>query len=304
MAATIAAAAVFALALLGWLTPLAAPWANDGAPGRSLGIASVPNLRDLGGYPTGDGMVVRTGLMYRSDQLARISAGDLEKMAALGLKHDYDLRTAAEREALPDELPPGVTIVWLNVLADSDQIAPARLGKLLRNPDEANARLGGGKAEAAFTQAYRSFVSLPSAQTAYRRLFREIAKHENLPALVHCTTGKDRTGWAAAALLSLLGVAEEVIFDDFLRSNEYILPAYRKTIDAFTGAGGDPAITRAILGVNPEYLKASFDEIRLRYGTVEDYFSNALLVDAAGQETLRRGLLVAAPAHEQGERPR
>ena len=83
------------------------------APGTSLGIASVPNLRDAGGYATADGSVVRRGVAYRSNQLNPISPDDMKKIAALGLKNDFDLRTAEERKAKPDELPAGVKNVWL-----------------------------------------------------------------------------------------------------------------------------------------------------------------------------------------------
>jgi protein-tyrosine phosphatase len=279
--------AVLAATVLCWLSaPLAAQPKQD-PPGQNLGIPSVANLRDIGGYTTRDGAIVRTKLLYRSNQLSRISPNDMKRIAALGLKNEYDLRTAEERAELPDELPPGVNNIWLNVLADSDQSAPAQLGKLLQKPLEANAALGGGKVEEMFEKGYRDFVSLPSARKAYRQLFVDLAKQGSVPALFHCTTGKDRTGWAAAALLALLGVPEQVIYADFLRSNDYILPAYQQTIDAFTRAGGDPAITRAILGVKADYLKASFEEMRTKYGTIEDYFTKALEIDAAGQKALR-----------------
>ena len=88
-------------------------------PGLSLGIATVPNLRDLGGYKTNNGATVARGLVYRSNQLANISPEDMEKIAKLGLKNDYDLRTEAERTPLPDELPPGVNNIWLDVLKDA-----------------------------------------------------------------------------------------------------------------------------------------------------------------------------------------
>ena len=277
---------VAAFLLGGSETMVLAQPAREGS-GISLGIRSVPNLRDLGGYVARDGAVVRSGKIYRSDQLSRISPDDLARIAALGLRTDYDLRTAEERAEVPDELPPGVNTIWLDVLADADQSAPAQLGKLLQDPKAANAALGGGKVEAMFVQGYRDFVSLPSARQAYRQLFIGLGRPGGEPALFHCTTGKDRTGWAAAALLSLLGVPESVIFDDFLRSNDYILPAYQGTIDAFTKAGGDPAITQAILGVKPEYLRASFDEMHARYGTIEDYFATALGIDASGQHSLR-----------------
>jgi len=262
------------------------------APGESLGIASVPNLRDLGGHKTRDGATVTRGLVYRSNQLAPISPGDMKKLAQLGLENDYDLRTEAERTALPDQLPPGVNNVWLNVLADHSESGPAQLLALMQNPKQANVALGGGKVEAMFEESYREFVSLPSAQRAFRELFLKLGDREQLPALFHCTTGKDRTGWAAAALLTLLGVPKETVLEDYLRSNDYILPLYEKEIQAFVAGGGESSIPQAIFGVRTEYLEASFEEMRTRYGTIEQYFSKALGIDATAQRSLRDLYLV------------
>ena len=152
-------------------------------PGQTLGIASIVNLRDLGGYQTSDGATVRRGLVYRSNQLSGITESDMEKLAALGLKVDYDLRTAEEREKRPDELPPGVEDVWLDVLADSPQAGPAQLENLIKDPEAANAALGGGKVAAGFVESYKEFVSLPSAQAEFRKLFLGLGDEEKLPAL-------------------------------------------------------------------------------------------------------------------------
>ena len=256
-------------------------------PGQSLGIASVPNLRDIGGYTTKDGKVVTRGIIYRSNQLNSISAEDMNKIAELGLKNDYDLRTKDEVAKLPDEIPPGTKYTLLNVLADANQSSAAMLGKLLHNPSEANIKLGNGRIDSLFITVYREFITLPSAQASYRELFLSFSNPGNTPALFHCTTGKDRTGWGAAALLSLLGVPSDVVMEDFLKSNDYIIPMYRKQIDGFVAAGGDSLIPLAIFGVKQEYLNASIDEMQNYYGTIEKYFSEGLGIDKQKQEVIR-----------------
>ena len=263
------------------------PEEKEATPGQSLNIKSMPNLRDLGGYKTSDGATVASGLVYRSDQLSGIPEEDMKKLAGLKLKVDFDLRTAEERDKRPDELPQGVEYVWLDVLADSPQAGPAQLENLVKDPKVANEALGGGKVEEGFRQSYREFVTLPSAQREFRKLFLALGDKEQLPALFHCTTGKDRTGWAAAAFLTLLGVPEDQVMDDYLRSNDYIIPAYQKVIDGFVAGGGDPEIPRAALGVKKEYLESAFDEMESKYGTIEKYFSEGLGIDSDQQKALR-----------------
>ena len=256
-------------------------------PGQNIGIASIPNLRDIGGFKTSDGKTVATGLVYRSNQLSEISPEDMEKLAALNLKYDYDLRTAEEREKRPDEIPSGVEYIWLDVLADSPQAGPAMLEKLLADPKMANAELGGGKAAQMFEASYREFVSLPSAKQEFRKLFLSFADRDKLPALFHCTTGKDRTGWAAAAFLTLLGVPRDTVMEDYLRSNDYIIPMYQKVIDGAVAEGIEKEIPLSILGVKKEYLESAFDEMEKEYGTIEKYFSEGLGIDSEKQQAIR-----------------
>jgi protein-tyrosine phosphatase len=255
--------------------------------GLALGIAPVPNLRDLGGYSTRGGATVRSGLVYRSDCFNPMGKEDIHALARLTLKNVYDLRTVAEIRVQPDELPDGVGYTHLDVLADADSAAPAQLGALIHEPEKANVVLGDGKIDALFVESYREFVFLPSANDSYRTLFLALADKANAPGVFHCTTGKDRTGWAAASLLTLLGVPEETVMAAFLQSSEYTLPHFQKAIDGFVAAGGDRAIPTAIFGVKQAYLEASFDEMQKRYGTIEGYFAEALGIDAPGQQALR-----------------
>jgi protein-tyrosine phosphatase len=261
------------------------------APGGSLGIAlgipTVPNLRDVGGYTNRDGATVARGLAYRSDNFNPMSAEDLKKLERLGLKNDCDLRTTAEVKVKPDQMPPGVRYHSLNVLADAKSTVPAELEALMHEPKKATVAFGGGKIETLFIENYREFVSLPSARQSYRTLFQELADRQKLPAVFHCTTGKDRTGWAAAALLTLLGVPKETVMEDFMRSNENTLPHFQRAIDSFIAAGGDRDIPVAIFGVKAQHLEASIDEMQKRYGTIGKYFSEGLGIDASGQKALR-----------------
>src|SRR5450432_2271672 len=123
---------------------------------------------------------------------------------------------------------------------------------MLSDPKVANAALGDGKGSAEFVKTYREFITLPSANAAFRQLFLDLGDEHQLPSLFHCTTGKDRTGWASAALLTLLGVPKDKVYEDYLKSNEYILPAYQKFIDHFVAAGGQASIPQALLGVKAE----------------------------------------------------
>ena len=262
-------------------------------PGASLGIASLPNLRDLGGYKTRDSMIVRRALLYRSSQLNHISVTDKDKIAALKLKNDFDLRTVRERESKPDDLPPGVRNISLDMLADASEEAFAKLDELFRDPKRKSTAVGGGTAEAetAMKQIYCDLVTLPSAKTALGQLYTKLAQTGSAPALFHCSSGKDRTGWATAALLTLLGVPRETVMKDFLKSNDYILPQYKTTIDDFVKAGGEPGIPPAILGVKASYLDAAFNEVQRVYGSMDRYFTEGLGIDAEKQKALKAAFL-------------
>lgn len=264
---------------------------QDVIAGANLNIHSVPNLRELGGYSTTTGKTIKEGLLYRSNQLNPISAEDQSKLDSLHLKTVYDLRTAAEREESPDQLPNHTKEIWLDVLKDKSTVGAATLSKVLKNPAEVNKAMGNGKAAELFKEIYVDLVELPSAKKAYHDFFLSIANKNNLPALFHCTAGKDRTGWAAASLLSLLGVPKDQIYSNYLESNTYLIPAYKKQIDSFVAAGGEKNILIDVLGVKKEYLDASFSTVQKNYGSIENYFEKGLDIDKATQEKIKNILL-------------
>ena len=256
-------------------------------PGANIPIASVPNLRDLGGWPTKEGRQVRRGLLYRSTELDKLQGTDMAAFAKLGIRTVFDLRTEAERQAQPDRVPAGSEQIVCDVLAGASDAAPAQLQKVISNPKGADALLGDGRAVALLEQGYRQIVSLPSALVAYGRFFSSLVEEKHRPALFHCTTGKDRTGWAAASMLTFLGVSEDDVLKDYLLTNDQLLPALQSFVEGFQAAGGDPELLRPVLGVRREYLEVAFDEMRQRFGSLEGYFTNGLRIDSAIQERLK-----------------
>src|SRR6185437_11676075 len=128
---------------------------------RGLHLASAPNFRDLGGLRTADGRWVRMALLYRSDQLNRLTEPDLAALDALHLATIYDFRTDRERQAGPDKTPSGAHEVVADVLAD--QKVPT--DKDMAKPTALKQYAAGGAAS--FADGYRHFVSSPVAAKAY-----------------------------------------------------------------------------------------------------------------------------------------
>ncbi|MFF5501880.1 tyrosine-protein phosphatase [Streptomyces roseolus] len=263
----------------------------------AIAAASVANLRDLGGVPLGRGRSVRDGLVLRSAQLDRLEP-DEAAVAALKLRTVVDLRTAAERADRPDRLPDGARLLVADVLADhlaASGLPPAaRLKTLLTDPALAERHLGGGRIIEAMRGTYRAFVRSPSARASYRALLVELATPGAGPLLFHCTAGKDRTGWAATVVLTLLGADEATVREEYLAVNPAVRQAFAPMIEGFVTQGGDPDLALAMIGVLPEYLDAGFEEVAARHGSMEAYVRDGLGVPDGTIALLRERLTVHA----------
>lgn len=272
---------------------------------REVVVEGIMNLRDLGGLPTTDGHVVRRGLVHRSGHLGslvaeqgpdggggrRATPPDPRSLRAAGIRTVYDLRTEAEVTRSPDQVPEGTEVRHLDVLADATESIAAHLEEVFADPTRAERVFADGVVERHYEQTYRNLVRLDSAREAYGRLFGELARIEE-PVLFHCTAGKDRTGWAAAALLTLLRVDRAAVVEDYLHSNEPVLEGFAPLLDQFADMGGDPRVLEPAFLVQRSYLDAAFDAVRADHGSIERYFAEGLGVGAEEQEALRRRLLV------------
>lgn len=254
-------------------------------------IPSLVNLRDIGGSASSFGGVVRTGTIFRSTDLSRLTGTDFDTLSALGIAAVFDLRTLAEQERRPDQVPAGARYFGLDVLADreSGSIA-ASLPDLVSDPALIAEVFGDGRAAQYLRESYRDFVALPSALASYRTLAHTVA-HGDVPALVHCSAGKDRTGWAAASLLMFAGADEDAVFDDYLRTNDLLLPEFDALFARLSSIGGDPELLKPMLGVQRDYLEVAIDEALGRYGTIEQYFAAGLGLDDDTLQALRTRLV-------------
>lgn len=263
---------------------------EQAAPGAPIDLPTLANLRDLGGWTGVDGAPVASGLLYRSTKLAGIDETDTQRLTDRRVQTVIDLRTTVERDAEPDPAIPNATNVVLDVLEGSQMAAAADLRELLKHPGEVTSALGEGKAVEFMSVAYREIVVLPSALTAYRGFF-DVIEQSSAPVLFHCTTGKDRTGWGAALIFTVLGVPREQIMQEYLLTNDQLLPRFKKAFEAFELAGGDPEVLRPVLGVDRAYLQNAFDTVDKEFGSMDRYLQEGLGLTAERQQRLRSKFL-------------
>lgn len=251
-----------------------------------LRLSGAPNFRDLGGIRAGHSRV-RRGLVYRSEDLSRLSAADLELARALGVRLIFDLRAESERAVRPSLWPadPAIERVFADVLVDL-RAGHSDLGRLLAEQfDETGARR-------MMLQTYRMLPAamLPKLPGLFQRLAAGC-----LPALVHCTAGKDRTGFICALLLHALGAGYDDIEADYLATRDCLdlddlaLRSHAMALKV-VGLSFSRPMLDVINGVDAGYLAASWSAIDAQYGSVARYLQRAGVSDEV-REALRERLL-------------
>ena len=252
-----------------------------------IALSSTRNLRDLGGYATLDGRHVKGGLLFRSDNLGHLEGKDLERFAALGLKTIFDLRSVKERESKPTRFPPGSVPRVVEIPLFYQPLAPEIMRRHILGGD-----LDEGDARRLMKESYRAYALNYPAELS--TLLRGLAEPGVLPALIHCTHGKDRTGVAVAVILRSLGVPQETVLEDYLLSNVFWESEANRLSCLAYGASffrTPREEVRALLEVRPEYLEAAFTAINERYGSFATYLHEGLGIDSVTLERLRAALL-------------
>ena len=214
------------------------------------------NFRDIGGYLNQDGRRVKKGLYFRAGRKDRMTDKDLAQLSALNIATQIDLRK--QEEVIDQGKGPleamGANYINIAVIPEGGS---DKLNKLVGDTGISGKRYLG----------YLEF-----GPTSWLRLFGILAEQENLPVLLHCTAGKDRTGVSTAFLLSVLGVSREVIETDYLLTNldtERQADFIESTVGYPEGYDREKMIT--IAGVPQDAMKDFLDGVESKWGSVVEY---------------------------------
>lgn len=242
---------------------------------RHLNLTGASNFRDLGGYPTRDGRKVRWRQIFRSNHLGNVTEPDIEVLRGLGIRSAFDFRGTEERAAAMC----GIEEVAVHSLPIEPTVVAALRARLA-----SGVALSTADAVDVMRDSYRNYVSQNTSR--FRALFAHLLE-DRTPLVIHCSAGKDRTGFACALILHALGVPDEVIAEDYLLTNRF----YRRDPSASSDLPDD---VRQVLGsVETSFLAAAYDAVGSDYGGLETYFRDGLGLGARERATLQASYLEA-----------
>jgi protein-tyrosine phosphatase len=248
---------------------------------RHIPMGMVLNFRDLGGYETAAGGRTLWRTVYRADSLHKLTPAEDGALRRVGVQAVFDLRSAEERQARPS-------------------VAGSRhLPITSRSPtDGSNAGLRSREdGERWLREEYR--LMLAHAAADFGALLSALAEPANRPAVFHCAGGKDRTGLAAALLLSWLGVARQTVLDDYELTSLLVPEDSLATVaESFCASGMELPAAWGLLSSPRWAMTEALDELDERYGGVESYLLGPAGMQTDQLDALREQLV----ARDPGER--
>jgi protein-tyrosine phosphatase len=251
-------------------TPTSTPTA------KPLKITSVVNFRDVAGdgLELAGGGRMATGVVYRSAQLTGLSAADEKTLVKAGLAVVIDLRTEAVAARRPDPAITGAKHYLVNVLA-----AP-------KFPSLWASKVGVARAN--MRKLNTDFVDSAGRRAKIGRVLELIAAADG-QVLIHCTEGKDRTGWLSAVLQLTAGASRQQVLSEYVKTNVYRAAQIDAEYRARLKSSGLKAaqVQLALSKVESGYLGAGLDELKVRYGSISGYLTKGLGLSAATVHKLR-----------------
>lgn len=251
---------------------------------RVLPLEGARNFRDLGGYRTSDGRYVRWGRIFRAGTLYHLTKADLRTLQVLNLQFICDLRSKEEVSEEPNLFNNASGPVYRYLPMQTEEATLDRLRALILNK-----HLLPGVLLDIYTR-----ILLDDNARVFGDYLRLMSDPTNLPAVVHCTAGKDRTGLAAALLLLALGVPEETVIADYTLSNHYYDVFYQighRAIKPLRLIGLRADDLYPLLVANPATLIAALKHVKEQYGSIEVYLRDAAGVNSEVITQLKNNFL-------------
>jgi len=239
------------------------------------------NFRDALDLPGDSGLKLKRGLIFRSASVDRISRGDIERLKSLGIKTIIDLRAPHECSKRKVNIP---GINRLSLPLDFEQVTRERLKPLIMKRNQIEA------VQKVINELYIEI--LDAAKPVINEIVKIILNGDQTPILIHCRAGKDRTGIVCAIFQMIAGASRDSIVENFMKSNDYILPVFRKRLilRKILSFGFFPSkeILDAIT-LRRENIENVIERVENHYGGIAGYLLQAG-IDRKDYETLRRKL--------------
>jgi protein-tyrosine phosphatase len=262
-----------------------------GHPDRPDRLLGAPNFRAIDALPAAGGRRLKRLRLFRSDALHRLGEDDLVRLRSLHIDTVLDLRRIDERETAPNRWPHDMQPVT-RVFDAAPELQAVRAGgwhESLNDPsfDAERARLWMIDTYARMPAALAPAVSAAITHAC-------TPQTSATPLLVHCTAGKDRTGFVCAMVLAAVGVPRESIMADYLESRVRRPPAeMAEVLLAYHGIERTPrkrSALEVITSVQNDFLMTSFKTVERDYGSIEAYLS-ACGLGADKRDALHAALL-------------
>lgn len=248
----------------------------------SVGLRHAPNFRDLGGLVTVDGRSIAPGRLFRSGVFDQLDDIDRSHLRAIGLQVAIDLRSSDERAARVNAFPDGVDEL-VRPVTDVSAHPQTIADRIARGDTD-------GLGAEMLISGNRHFVEDQAPR--FGEVVRTMLDPENHAVVVHCTAGKDRTGFAVACALWTLGVDGDTVTADYLRTNSIMHDHHERTLAEVASRGIDTTKLEEMLVVRAEYLDAAVDAARARYGSIDGFVRAGLGIGDAERDAARSRLLL------------
>ena len=252
-----------------------------------IGLTSVHNARQLGGYPIGK-QRIKDNLLLRSAKISELSEEDSTLLCdKYKVQCVYDFRGKKESLSAPDVIPGDARYLSLALSFTGEESETdtkfeneqQMIGMLLQYADHPSV-------QAICTSMYDVIFFEESSQEVYRKFFADLLTVDPKAGAVlwHCTQGKDRAGSASAMLLAALGADRELIMADFILSKDYYDPM---TSQIKTETESQKTVINTLISANPVIFEATLDKVDAKYGSLRNYLTECIGVTPEMMDTLR-----------------